>query len=161
MGSLCYSIIMSIISYIIHIVTFIIIFVINIRSVNSKVHVVTSQDKLAVKVGHDIFAKMGKHGIELEKIEDNSDETLTEMLRDKPEDDEPVYEHEHEDTKGVGISGFLARSLTGEAFYSTLFWIVFGVLIGQLARDVSAYLKTSSSNHSLSSSSDILDLPPP
>merc|ERR1711872_905204 len=163
MGSLCYSIIMSIISYIIHIVTFIIVFVINIRSVNGKVHVVTSQDKLAVKVGHDIFAKMGKHGIELEKIEDNSDETLTEMLRDTPEDDEPVNKHEHEDTKAVGISGFLARSLTGEAFYSTLFWIVFGVLIGQLARDVPAYLKTSSStsNHSLSSSTDNLALPPP
>merc|ERR1711872_1213445 len=137
---------------------FIIIFVINIRSVNSKVHVVTSQDKLAVKVGHEIFAKIGKHGIELEKIEDNSDETLTEMLRDKPEGDEPVYEHEDEDTKAVGISGFLARSLTGEAFYSTLFWIVFGVLIGQLARDISAFLKTSSSssNHSLSSSTDNL-----
>merc|ERR1711872_876816 len=79
MGSLCYNIIMSI-SYIIHIVTFIIIFVMNIRSVNSKVHVLTAHDKLAVKVGHDIFAKMGKHGIELEKIEDDSDETLTEVL---------------------------------------------------------------------------------
>ena len=30
--------------------------------------------------------------------------------------------------RAVGISGFLTRSLTGEAFYFTLFWIVFGKL---------------------------------
>ena len=61
-------------------IIFIIIF---LKSVNTKVHVVSSQNKLAVKVGHDIFAKMGKDGIELEKIEDYSDKTFKEMLKVK------------------------------------------------------------------------------
>merc|ERR1712013_877298 len=154
MGSLCYNTIMSS-SCIIFIVIF-------LKSVNSKVHVVSSQNKLAVKVGHDIFAKMGKDGIELEKIEDYSDKTFKEMLKDTAEDDKPVNRC---DTRAVGIYGFLSRSLTGEAFYCTLFWIVFGILIGQLARDISTYLKpsssSSSSNHSVCPATDISDLPPP
>ena len=70
-----------------------------------------------MKVGHDIFAKMGKDGIELEKIEDYSDKTFKEMLKvknmkiylifhniilffkDTPEDDKPVDEHEYGDTR--------------------------------------------------------------
>merc|ERR1712013_228458 len=154
MGSLCYNTIMSS-SCIIFIVIF-------LKSVNSKVHVVSSQNKLAVKVGHDIFAKMGKDGIELEKIEDYSDKTFKEMLKDPVENDKLVDKY---DTRAVGISGFLTRSLTGEAFYFTLFWIVFvsGILIGQLAKDISTYLKpsSSSSNHSVCPATDILDLPPP
>merc|ERR1712013_4581 len=154
MGSLCYNTIMSS-----RCIIFIVIF---LKSVNSKVHVVSSQNKLAVKVGHDIFAKMGKDGIELKKIEDYSDETVKEMLKDTAEDDKPVNRY---DTRAVGIYGFLSRSLTGEAFYCTLFWIVFGILIGQLARDISTYLKpsssSSSSNHSVCPATDISDLPPP
>merc|ERR1711955_13547 len=152
MGSLCYNTIMSS-----SCIIFIIIF---LKSVNSKVHIVSSQNKLAMKVGHDIFAKMGKDGIELEKIEDYSDKTVKEMLKDTAEEDKPVDKF---DTRAVGISGFLTRSLTGEAFYCTLFWIVFGILIGQLARDISTYLKpsSSSSNHSVCPATDILDLPPP
>ena len=90
-------------------IIFIIIF---LKSVNTKVHVVSSQNKLAVKVGHDIFAKMGKDGIELEKIEDYSDKTFKEMLKvknmkiyliiyniilffkDTPKDDKLVAEYE-------------------------------------------------------------------
>merc|ERR1712013_923187 len=152
MGSLCYNTWVSS-SCIIFIVIF-------LKSVNSKVHVVSSQNKLAVKVGHDIFAKMGKDGIELEKIEDYSDKTFKEMLKDPVENDKLVDKY---DTRAVGISGFLTRSLTGEAFYFTLFWIVFGILIGQLAKDISTYLKpsSSSSNHSVCPATDILDLPPP
>merc|ERR1719320_620414 len=150
--SLCYNTIMSS-----RCIIFIIIF---LKSVNTKVHVVSSQNKLAVKVGHDIFAKMGKDGIELEKIKDYSDKTFKEMLKDTAEDDNPVDKY---DTRAVGISGFLTRSLTGEALYCTLFWIVFGILIGQLAKDISTYLKpsSSSSNHSVCPATDILDLPPP
>merc|ERR1712013_498710 len=154
MGSLCYNTIMSS-----SCIIFIIIF---LKSVNSKVHVVSSQNKLAVKVGHDIFAKMGKDGIEREKIEDYSDKTFKERLKDTAEDDKLVDKY---DTRAVGISGFLTRSLTGEAFYCTLFWIVFGILIGQLAKDISTYLKpsssSSSSNHSVCPATDISDLPPP
>ena len=102
--SLCYNTIMSS-SCIIFIVIF-------LKSVNSKVHVVSSQNKLAVKVGHDIFAKMGKDGIELEKIEDYSDKTVKEMLKvknmkifliihniilfckDTAEDDKPVDQYD-------------------------------------------------------------------
>merc|ERR1712013_905423 len=113
MGSLCYNTIMSS-----RCIIFIVIF---LKSVNSKVHVVSFS-----------------------------------------EDDNPVDKY---DTRAVGISGFLTRSLTGEAFYFTLFWIVFvsGILIGQLAKDISTYLKpsSSSSNHSVCPATDILDLPPP
>merc|ERR1719320_1214823 len=150
--SLCYNTIMSS-----RCIIFIMIF---LKSVNTKVHVVSSQNKLAVKVGHDIFAKMGKDGIELEKIEDYSDKTFKEMLKDTAEDDKLVDKY---DTRAVGISGFLTRSLTGEAFYCTLFWIVFGILIGQLAKDISTYLKpsSSSSSHSVCPATDTLDFPPP
>merc|ERR1712013_710050 len=113
MGSLCYNTIMSS-----RCIIFIVIF---LKSVNSKVHVVSFS-----------------------------------------EDDNPVDKY---DTRAVGISGFLTRSLTGEAFYFTLFWIVFvsGILIGQLAKDISTYLKpsSSSSNHSVCPATDILGLPPP
>merc|ERR1712244_215447 len=38
------------------------------------------------------------------------------------------------------LETFLVKSFTGSAFYATLFWIWFGILIGQLTRDTFAML---------------------
>ena len=58
----------------------IIISVMYVKSGSSKVHVVASQDTLAVKVGHDIIARMGKDGIELEKNKYGNENRLRHLL---------------------------------------------------------------------------------
>merc|ERR1712179_787155 len=159
MGSLCHNIIMSS-NYIFLIFIIIIIIFMNVSYVNSKVHVLSSQDKLAVKVGQDIIAKMGKDGIKLERFEDDPDKTLKDMLKDASDDDPVAMKTEYEAPRCARILEFLDKSLHGQTFYVTLFWIVFGILIGQLARDILAFLQSSSSNNSLTALS-IQDLPPP
>ena len=47
---------------------------------NTKINVVGSKDTLAVRVGHNIRARMGKEGIELEKIRDSEESKLRELL---------------------------------------------------------------------------------
>ena len=47
---------------------------------NTKINVVGSKDTLAVRVGHNIRARMGKEGIELEKIRDSEENKLRELL---------------------------------------------------------------------------------
>ena len=47
---------------------------------NTKINVVGSKDTLAVRVGHNILARMGKEGIELEKIRDSEENKLRELL---------------------------------------------------------------------------------
>ena len=47
---------------------------------NTKINVVESKDALAVRVGHNILARMGKEGIELEKIRDSEENKLRELL---------------------------------------------------------------------------------
>ena len=58
----------------------IIISVMYVKSGSSKVHVVASQDTLAVKVGHDIIARMGKGGIELDTNKYGNENRLRELL---------------------------------------------------------------------------------
>merc|ERR1711970_875761 len=98
MGSLCHNIIMSS-NYIFFIFIIIIIIFMNVSYVNSKVHVLTSQDKLAVKVGQDIIAKMGKDGIELERFENDSDKTLKDMLKDTSDDDQVAWKTEYDSSR--------------------------------------------------------------
>ena len=54
--------------------------VLSVISVNTKINVVGSKDTLAVRVGHNIRARMGKEGIELEKIRDSEENKLRELL---------------------------------------------------------------------------------
>ena len=54
--------------------------VLSVISVNTKINVVGSKDTLAVRVGHNILARMGKEGIEMEKMKDPRDDILRELL---------------------------------------------------------------------------------
>ena len=54
--------------------------VLSVISVNTKINVVGSKDTLAVRVGHNIQARMGREGIELEKMKDPRDDILRELL---------------------------------------------------------------------------------
>merc|ERR1711892_698358 len=142
MGSLCLGFIMSSSC---NIFMVIIISVMYVKSGSSKVHVVASQDTLAVKVGHDIIARMGKNGIELEKNKYGNENRLRELLEDPSENTLEEEKKSQEDYSAIFKSGlyqFLEKSWTGTSFYSTLFWIVFGILIGQVARDLFAYFQT-------------------
>merc|ERR1719483_1043518 len=160
-ASLCLGIIMSSSC---NIFMVIIISVMYVKSGSSKVHVVASQDALAVKVGHDIIARMGKDGIELEKNKNGNENRLRELLEDPSENDPEEEKNSQEDYSSgfkSGLNQFLEKSWTGPSFYSTLFWIVFGILIGQVARDLFAYLQTHRHGKQDLSSSCHQDLPPP
>merc|ERR1712123_105412 len=160
MGSLCLGIIISCSCNIFMVIIISVMYV----SGSSKVQVVASQDTLAVKVGHDFIARMGKDGIELEKNKYENENRLRQLLEDPSENAPEEEKKDQEDFSSgfkSGLNQFLEKSWTGPSFYSTLFWIVFGILIGRLARDLFAYLQTPRHGQQDLPSSCHQDLPHP
>merc|ERR1719318_2496677 len=96
--------------------------VLSVISVNTEINVVGSKDTLAVRVGHNILAKMGKEGIELEKIRDSDENKLLENSSKNDvgdvynkEDQERKYEggEDNEQRFKQGWDNFIKKSFAG------------------------------------------------
>merc|ERR1719483_424853 len=119
---------------------------IHVMTVNSKVIVEASKDTLSIRVGHGIYAKLGKDGIVLDKFQVSQENIIQDKSQDESMNDDDVYVDygavEAKELKLkpvtiiVGINDFIKSSFTGQAFYITIFWIMFGILLGQVARDI-------------------------
>merc|ERR1712215_73324 len=71
----------------------VVIMFIHIICVSTKVQIVASKDILNIKVGADILGRMGKDGIEFEKIK-NSEEVVKEPSKNETNDDLKTIEKE-------------------------------------------------------------------
>merc|ERR1711892_256220 len=101
--------------------------------------------------------------LNLEKNKYGNENRLRKLLEDPSENAQEKEKKSQEDYSAgfkSGLYQFLEKSWTGPSFYCTLFWIVFGMLIGQVARDLFAYLQTPRHGRRDLSSSCHQDLPP-
>merc|ERR1711892_954705 len=102
--------------------------------------------------------------LNLKKNKYGNENRLRELLEDPSENALEEEKKSQEDYSAIFKSGlyqFFEKSWTGSSFYSTLFWIVFGILIGRVARDLFAYLQTPRHSRQDMSSSCHQDLPHP
>ena len=53
---------------------------VNVMNVKSKVHVVAAEETRTIKVGNNIIAKMGKDGIELQKLKGSQESNTKELF---------------------------------------------------------------------------------